>query len=176
MEIIWSNKVTITLVKDTATSIAYPLMLIYNVSLTNGIFPDMWKLVRVPLFTNRALKLMWTIISVFSRMLERLIHDQLLEFLKTNKWLTSNQAAFCKHYSTLTSLIGSTIYWLENIDHSKINLTIFLGLKKAFNTVDHSVLMKKLHAYGVRGKFGNWFESYLTNRKQNCYKWCAFKS
>ena len=78
----------------------------------------------------------------FSRMLERLVHDQPLEFLKTNKRLTSNQAAFRKHYSTLPSLIGSTDYWYENIDHSKISLTIFLGLKKAFNTVNHSVLMK----------------------------------
>ena len=60
------------------------------------------------------------------------------------------------------------MYWYESIDHSKVNLTIFLDLKKAFDTVDHSVLMKKLRAYGVRGKSGDWFESYLTNRKQFC--------
>ena len=68
----------------------------------------------------------------------------------------------------MTSLIGSTDYWYESIDHSKVNLTVFLDLKKAFDTADHSVLMKKLCAYGVRGKPGGCFESYLTNRKQFC--------
>ena len=168
------DKVTITLVKDAASSIAYPLMLIYNASLMNGIFPDIWKLARVtPIYksgpksdTNNYRPI--SVISVFSRMLERLTHDQLFEFLKTNKRLTSNQAAFRKHYSTITSLIGSTDYWYESIDHSKVNLTVFLDLKKAFDTVDHSVLMKKLRAYGVRDKSGDWFESYLTNRKQFC--------
>ena len=64
--------------------------------------------------------------------------------------------------------MGSTDCWYESIDHGKVNLTVFLDLKKAFYTVDHSVLMKKLRAYGVRGKPGEWIESYLTNRKQFC--------
>ena len=140
----------------------------------NGIFPDVWKLARVtPIHksgpttdANNCRPI--SVISVFSRMLERLTHDQLFEFLKTNKRLTSNQAAFRKHYSTMTSLIGSTDYWYESRDHSKVNLTVFLDLNKAFDTVDHSVLIKKLCAYGVRGKPGDWFESYLTNRKQFC--------
>ena len=168
------DKETIMLAKDAAISIAYPLMMIYNASLTNGIFPDVWKLARVtPIHksgpktdTNNYRPI--PVISVFSRMLERLTHDQLFEFFKTNKRLTSNQAAFRKHYSTMTSLIGSTDYWYESIDHSKVNLTVFLDLKKAFDTVDHSVLMKTLCAYGERGKPGDWFESYLTNRKQFC--------
>ena len=131
------DKVTITLVKDTAISIAYPLMMIYNASLMNGIFPEVWKLARVtPIHksgpktdTNNYRPI--SVISVFSRVLERLTHDQLNEFFKTNKRLTSNQAAFCKHYFTVTSLIGSTDYWYESIDHSKVSLTVFLDQKKA---------------------------------------------
>ena len=96
---------------------------------------------------------------MLSRMLERLTHDQLFEFLKTNKRLTNSQAAFRTHYSTITSLISSADYWYENIDHSKINLIIFLDLKKTFDVVDHRVLIKKLRAYGVRGKSEDWFES-----------------
>ena len=155
------DMVTITLVKDAAISIAYPLMMIYNASLMNGIFPDVWKLARVTptyksgpkTYTNNYRSI--SVISVFSRMLERLTHDQLFEFLKTNKRLTRNQGAFRNHYSTITSLVGSTDYWYERIDHRKVNLTVFLDLKKAFDTVDHSVLMKKLRAYGVRGKPGS---------------------
>ena len=168
------DKGTITLVKDATISIAYPLMMIYNASLMNGIFPDVWKLARVtPIYksgpkTDANYYRLISVISLFSRMLERLTRDQLFEFLKTNKRLTSNQAAFCKHYSTMTSLIGSTDYWYESIDHSKVNLTVFLDLKKASDTVDHSVLMKKFCTYGVRDKPGDWFEYYLTNRKQFC--------
>ena len=168
------DMVTITLVEEAAISIAYPLMMIYNASLMNGISPDVWKLARVtPIYksgpktdTNNYRPI--SVISVFLRMLERLTHDQLFEFLKTNKRLTRNQAAFRKHYSTITLLVGSTDYWYESIDHSKVNLTVFLDLKKTFDRVDHSVLMKKLRAYGVRGKPGEWIESYLANRKQFC--------
>ena len=140
----------------------------------NSIFPDVWKLARVTLIHKSGPKTDANnyrpiyVISVFSRMLERLTHDQLFEFLKTNKRITSNQAAFRKHYSTMTSLIGSTDYWYESIDHSKVNLTVFLDLKKAFDTFDHSVVIKNVCAYGVRGKPGDCFESYLTNRKQFC--------
>ena len=71
-------------------------------------------------------------------------------------------------YSTITSLISSTDFWYENIDRSNVNLTIFLDLKKAFDTVDHDILLRKLRAYGIRGKAGDWFQSYLNNRKQFC--------
>ena len=54
------------------------------------------------------------------------------------------------------------------MDRSNVNLTIFLDLKKAFDTIDHDILLKKLRAYGIRGKTGDWFESYLNNRKQFC--------
>ena len=101
-------------------------------------------------------------------MLERLTHDQLFEFLKTNIIITCNQAAFRKLYSTITSLISSADLWYENINHSNANLIIFLDLKKAFDTVDHDILLKKLRAYGIRGKGGGWFESYLNNREQLC--------
>ena len=82
--------------------------------------------------------------------------------------MTCNQAAFRKLCSTITSLISSTDFWYENIDRSNVNLNIFFDLKKAFDTVDHDILLKKLSAYRIRGKTGGWFESYLNNRKQFC--------
>ena len=96
------------------------------------------------------------------------MHDKLFEFLKTNKSITYNQAAFRMLYSTITSLVSSTDFWYENIDRSNVNLTIFFDHKKAFDTVDHDVLLKKLRAYGIRGKAGNWFEFYVNYRKQFC--------
>ena len=66
----------------------------------------------------------------------------------------------------IKSLISSTDFGYENMDRSNVNQTIFLDLKKAFDTVNHDILLKKLRAYGIRGKTGDWFESYLNNRKK----------
>ena len=110
-----------------------------------------------------------SVISVFSKMLERISHDKLFEFLQTTNTIRNNQAAFRKLYSTTTSLIASTDHWYENIDRSKINLTIFLVLKKAFDTVDHTILIQKLQKYGVKGRTGEWFESYLSSKQQFCF-------
>ena len=96
------------------------------------------------------------------------MHDQPFDLLKVNKKPTCNQSAFQKLCSTITSLISKTDYWYDNMDSRKINLTLFLDLKKAFDTVDLSILMKKLRAYGIRGSACDWFESYLEERKQYC--------
>ena len=80
----------------------------------------------------------------------------------------SSQAAFRKLNSTTTSLISSTDHWHENMDNNKMNLVIFLDLRKAFDTVDHSILIKKPNSYGIVDRTRDWFESYLTNRTQFC--------
>ena len=168
------DKIPITIIKDVGDIITKPLTMIFNSSLTNGVFPDIWKIARItPIFKSGAKNDVnnyrpISVISVFSRILERIVHDQLYEFLKANKIITSNQSAFQNLYSTVTSLICSTDYWYENIDHKKLNLTIFLDLKKAFDTVDHRIMVEKLTSYGIRGIPGNWFKSYLHNRQQYC--------
>ena len=122
----------------------------------------LWKLARVtPIFKTGSKKdanncRPISVISVFSRMLEKIVHDQLIEYLITNKVSTPNQSAFRKLYSTVTSLINSTDYWYDNMDKKQLNLAIFLDLKKAFDTVDHRILIKKLGAYGIRGISGVW--------------------
>ena len=77
-----------------------------------------------------------------------------------------SQSAFQKFCSTITSLIDSTDKWYDNINDKQLNLTIFLDLKKAFDTVDHAILIGKLRKYGIRGIAGDWIQSYLENRKQ----------
>ena len=109
-----------------------------------------------------------SVTSVFARTLERLVHDQLSEFLTANNILTSSQAAFHKLNSTTISLISSTDNWHENMDNNKMSLTIFLDLRKAFDTVDHNILIKTLNSYAIVDRTGGWFESYLSNRTQFC--------
>ena len=71
------------------------------------------------------------------------MHDQMINFILENNILTKNQSAFRKLHSTITFLIGTTDYWYENIDSKKLNLTIFLDLRKAL-TVDHEIMIKKV--------------------------------
>ena len=148
--------------------------MIFNSSMECGIFPDNWKLAKVtPIFKSghksdphnyRPI----SIISVFTRICERIIHDQLYDFLKENSILMPNQSAFRKLHSTTTSLIDCTDYWYENIDKKQMNLSMFLDLRKAFNTVDHKIMFMKLNVIGINGITGDWFSSYLRNRKQYC--------
>ena len=162
------------LIKDAADLKCEPLTMVFNSSLRKGIFPYVWKLARVtPIFksgsNSEAINYRpVSVIPVFSRILERIVHDQVYEYLKGSKALTMCQSAFQKLCSTITSLIDITDHWYENIDRRQLNLAIFLDLKKAFDTVDHKILLEKLRKYGIRQLSEDWFQSYLKNRRQYC--------
>lgn len=85
-----------------------------------------------------------------------------------NKLLSSQQSGFRNIHSTLTASLEASDSWSLNIDHSNINAVIFLDLRKAFDTVDHTILISKLDHYGITGLAGDWFISYLKGRVQSC--------
>ena len=88
--------------------------------------------------------------------------------MQLNKILIPNQFAFRKRHSTITSLISISDYRYGNINDKKVNIALFLDLKKAFDTVDHEILISKLERYGVHGVAGKRFTSYLNDRYQYC--------
>ena len=88
--------------------------------------------------------------------------------MKEQKNFAKSQHAFLKMHSTLTSLLNITDSWFSNIDKHRINISVFLDLKKAFDTVDHGILLSKLTKYGVERTSFRWFTSYLTGRRQYC--------
>ena len=94
------------------------------------------------------------------------MHSQLYDFFEYHQVLFKNQFGFRKKCSTAHSLIEITEKIKESIDSGKFGCGIFIDLKKAFDTVNHDILLRKLEHYGVRGPILKWFESYLTNRKQ----------
>ena len=111
-------------------------------------------------------------ILVFSRILEKIVHDQVYEYLKASKVLIMTQSAFQRLCSTITSLIDSTDYWYENIDHKQLNLAIFLDLRKAFDTVDHKILLEKTEEIRYSRTFQRLVS--IIPRKQKvvlCRKW-----
>ena len=86
-----------------------------------------------------------------------------------NNKLCLNQFVFQKLHNTVTCLLNVIDPWSKSSDEGKMNLSIFLDLKKAFDTVDHKTLLLKLRKYGIESTSYNWFNSYLTNREQFCH-------
>ena len=110
------------LVTDAANFIAKPLVMIFNASLKQGIFPNIWKLAKItPIYKSGARNeennyRPISVLSVFSKLFEKVVHDQLSDFLLSTRKLTMSQFAYHKLHSTITSLISVSDYWYENID------------------------------------------------------------
>ena len=147
---------------------------LFNLSLFSGKFPDSWKIARVaPIFKSgqrddRSNYRPISVLPFISRLFEKLLYKQFYDYLNTNKLIYQHQSGFRSLHSVVTCLMANTNDWYLNIDKGKYTGLIFIDLKKAFDTVDHDILLKKLEKYGVSGLEYDWFTSYLNNRKQFC--------
>ena len=103
---------------------------------------------------------------MISKILERAVHDQLYSFLTTNSILHPSQSGFRSGHSTNMALLDVSDFILNNMNEGRATAGIFLDLKKAFDTVNHDILISKLHCYGIKGSALNWFILYLTDRSQ----------
>ena len=152
-----------------------PLTYVINLSLKQGIFPDSLKVAKViPIFKqgSRSLCNNYRPISVFSALstiFERGILNQLIFHLNTENILVSNQLGFRAGKTTTDCLVDLVDDITKVIDEGSYAVSIFLDLSKAFDTVNHSILLSKLDLYGIRAGENQWFKSYLSKRKQKMF-------
>ena len=162
------------LLKIAADVVAPSLTCMFYQSLLTGIYPSDWKLAKVtPIFKNRSKSDLnnyrpISVIPAVAKIFEKIIYDQLYNYLNGNDLLTSCQSGFRSLHSTLTALLETSNNWCVNVDKGLLNGVIFIDLKKAFDTIDHEIILQKLAKYVVDQDPLKWFKSYLTNRLQRC--------
>ena len=108
-----------------------------------------------------------SVLSAVAKLFERLISDQFYSYLVTNL-LSNHQSGFRQYHSTIKSLLDATTEWLSNMDKGRQNSVALIDLSKAFDTVNHSILLEKLNYYGVTDNTLTWFRSYLSDCHQRC--------
>ena len=150
------------------------LVFLFNTSIETSCFSDSRKVARVtPIFkdgdkTEKSNYRPISVLPVISRLFEKLVTNQLYQYVNDNGHFSSGQSGFLRLHSTVTCLLKNTDDWYNGMDLERLVGLVFIDLKKAFDTVDHSILCKKLNHYGVQQGELSWFESYLSNRKQFC--------
>ena len=169
------DKIPPKILKLSARIIAPSLTYIFNLSLATGIYIDDWKRARVtPIFKSGDRRQCAnyrpiSILPVVSKVFEKEVFRQVYGYLTENCMLSKFQSGFRPKHSTVTALIQMCDEWLENMDNGKMNGVVFLDIKKAFDSINHGILLNKMKkCFGISSIELKWFESYLFNREQQC--------
>ena len=158
--------------KLTASAISWPLMAMINNSITSRIIPCEWKIASVTPFTRRVHETCLTatdqFFPVISKIYEKILYEQLTEYLENETILTDHQFGFRRFHSTASAFLDCTNKWYVNMDRCLYNMVVFLDLKTVFDIVNHEILLNKFMAYGIIDSALDLLNSYLTDRKQKC--------
>ena len=166
------NSIPTYIMKTLDTKICAPLQKIFNLSMKSGVHPDILKLSKtIPVYKKGSRLLVSnyrpiSLLSNLNKILEKIVHKKIYTFLEDNKSIYSLQFGFRKKHSADDALIKITETIRNALDNNKIACGIYVDLQKAFDTVNHDILLAKMEHYGIRGIANNWFSSYLTNRSQ----------
>ena len=160
------------LLKSIIIHVVDPIVHIMNLSISTGVVPDNMKIAKVvPVYKKgdksdvnnyRPISLLTSI----SKVLERIIYNRTFRFLQSHDVFADYQFGFRENHSTSHALLSFVEKATQALDKFCHMVGIFLDFSKAFDTINHEILLNKLYHYGIRGKALEWFRSYLSNRKQ----------
>ena len=163
------------IIKENSRLLAIPLAFILNQSLNEDKFPVKLKSARViPIYKKGAKSDLnnfrpISLLNIFSKIFEKVMKWYLVKFLSDNSILSPRQFGFQKGKSTEDALIEFSKKLYTEINNSNNILSIFIDFSKAFDTVPHDLLIKKMEFYGIRGALSQWFKDYLSNRSQQTF-------
>ena len=166
------DDISMNIIKECCDTIAPFLVFIINKSFREGIFPDHLQLARIiPIFKkgNNSLMQNYRPISIlpsFSKIFEKAMVTRLMDYLSTHSILTDAQYGFRPKFSPDLAIHDLCQNMYNALDGKMFQITVFCDFTKAFDTISHDILLKKLDVYGIRGNAHKWFESYLAQRKQ----------
>ena len=166
------DKLSARMLKSAAPIIAPSIAKLINYSFSKSVFPQRWKTAKVfPLFKGGDLDNVnnyrpISVLPVLSKVIERHVHDTLYSYLCDNNLIYPEQSGFRKRHSTETALIKVIDELLFNLDEDRVSGMILIDYCKAFDMVDHSILLQKLQLYGLDIKSLAWFRSYLDDSRQ----------
>ena len=159
-------------VKQLATELSEPLSHIINLTFSTGKLPvDLKTSIVIPVYKSgdscefnnyRPISLL----PCFSKILGKMMYKRLLNYLNEICLLSEHQFGFRRNHSTNFALIDLINKMRTALDNKEFAIGVFLDLSKAFDTVDHSLLLQKLEFYGIRGIALEWFKNYVTQRYQ----------
>ena len=160
------------LCKDAFLVLGHQLVHLFNCSLELCTFPDKWKTAKIfPLFKGGDRESVnnyrpVSLLPIPGKLLEKIVHARIVKFWDNHKFLSNDQGFFRKSHSTISTIADLTDDLFKNINEGRTTLATFIDLRKAFDTVNTEILIRKLHCAGIRGNVLKWCSSYLSNRFQ----------
>lgn len=169
------DDIPITVIKNVAEFIVKPLTEIINECFLDGYFPNELKAAKVVPIHKKGSKCNInnyrpiSILPSLSKIFERIIYNKLLQFIQQNKIISSTHHGFLPNRSTETALFDFMNALLSDLDDHKKCTGIYFDLSKAFDTIEHNILLSKLEKYGIRGHTNSLIKSYLSGRSQQVF-------
>ena len=152
--------------------ILHPLLYLFNKSFSSGIIPLSLKSAKVVPFYKNKNKHDFnnyrpiSLTNQFSKVLEKIFYTKIIIFLEKHNIINNSQYGFRKQLNTTDAIFNLQSQITKSINSNKICASIFIDFRKAFDTVNHSILIKKLENIGIRGIPLKWLKNYLSDRSQ----------
>ena len=166
------DKIWAKICKDAFLVLVDQLVHLFNCSLLTSIFPKAWKIAKIsPLFKGGDREDVGnyrpvSLLPLPGKLLEKIVHNNFYKFFEKNTFLTVNQGGFRKGFSTISTIADLTDDLFTSINNNSLLLGAFVDLKKAFDTVNYEILLKKLVKAGIRGAMYEWCKNYISDRHQ----------